>query len=238
MKKVGVIAGTLFLETDFSENLRKKTVETEFGKAEVFLSDLFAYIPRHGTDTAHHILPHLINHPANIAALGKLGITEIMGIHSTGSLKTSLPPGTILIPDDFISLTDRETIFSDRAVHVTPLLDETLRHAVTAAAEYLGIPTIPQGTYWQTRGPRLETKAEIRMMAQFADIVGMTMASEAVIARELGISYASICSVDNYCHGITPRPLTMQEIMTGARRNAGRVREIVTGLIETGTGKS
>lgn len=238
MKKVGIIAGTLFLEAGFSENLAATTVKTRFGQASLLLSEHFAYIPRHGIDGSRHILPHMINHPANMEAFRELDITEIIGIHSTGSLRRDLPPGTILIPDDFLSLSDTGTVFAEKAVHITPLLDEALRQALKAAAESLGIPTVTRGTYWQTKGPRLETRAEIRMMAQFADIVGMTMASEAVIARELEMSYASICSVDNYCHGITEEPLTMQEIMTGARKNAARVREIVTAFVKGTTKES
>ena len=89
-----------------------------------------------------------------------------------------------------------------------------------AAARDCGINVVNGGVYWQTKGPRFETKAEIRMMSQFADLVGMTMASEAVIAQELGLSYASLCSVDNYANGLGERELTVDEILQHARRNA------------------
>jgi 5'-methylthioadenosine phosphorylase len=70
------------------------------------------------------------------------------------------------------------------------------------------------------------------MMSQFADLVGMTMASEAVVAQELGISYASLCSVDNYANGLGERELTVDEILQHARRNADVVLKIVTRYME------
>ncbi len=86
---------------------------------------------------------------------------------------------------------------------------------------------IDGGIYWQTAGPRLETRAEIAMMAQFADLVGMTMASEAIIAQELDMPYASLCSVDNFAHGIGDTQLSMEEITLHARRNAETILRIL-----------
>jgi 5'-methylthioadenosine phosphorylase len=90
---------------------------------------------------------------------------------------------------------------------------------------------IDSGIYWQSAGPRLETRAEIAMISQFADIVGMTMASEAVVAQELDIRYASLCSVDNYAHGIEDKELTMQKILSHARLNAAAIEQILTDYV-------
>jgi purine nucleoside phosphorylase len=84
----------------------------------------------------------------------------------------------------------------------------------------------------KTAGPRLETRAEITMMAQFADLVGMTMASEAIIAQELEIPYASLCSVDNFAHGLADSELTMEKILWHARRNAETILRILTRYLE------
>jgi 5'-methylthioadenosine phosphorylase len=88
------------------------------------------------------------------------------------------------------------------------------------------------GVYWQTPGPRFETRAEIAMMSQFADLVGMTMASEAVVANELGLEYAAICSVDNYANGLVEKELTIEEVLAHARRSAQTMTRIVKNLIE------
>jgi 5'-methylthioadenosine phosphorylase len=81
-------------------------------------------------------------------------------------------------------------------------------------------------------GPRLETKAEIRMMANYADIVGMTMANEAVIALEMGLPYASACSIDNYGNGLVEKPLSMEEIITGTRKNADMMMRLLERYVE------
>ncbi len=232
MKPIGIIAGTVLLGRDAFRDLKERKVRTEFGHATVLLSPWVAFVPRHGRNPRKYILPHMINHQANLAALKNLGVEEVVGVNSTGSLRTNLPPGSIVIPDDFIHLSGPLTVFKDRAEHVTPGLSGPLRQKLIKASRACGIDCIPTGVYWQTAGPRLETKAEIRLMAKFADLVGMTMAGEAVIAGELGLAYAAICSVDNYCHGIARKPLTMDEIIEGARKNADRMIRIVHQYIE------
>jgi 5'-methylthioadenosine phosphorylase len=114
-----------------------------------------------------------------------------------------------------------------------------MRGKLIAIAGKLGIGIREAGVYWQTTGPRLETKAEIRLMSQFADIVGMTMASEATIAGELDLSYAAICSVDNYGHGLAEEPLSSKKIVQAARGNMRAILQIVTAYIHglSGGGK-
>ena len=229
MKRVGIISGTIPVhEEGIFQNLQKIPVENEFGHAVVFTSETLAFIPRHGVDLKQGIPPHKINHRANLAALREMEVQEVIGINSTGSLKTSIPPGTIVIPDDYIALSDIPTVFDDRAVHITPALSGEVRNTLIAIAGKLGIEIRDAGVYWQTTGPRLETKAEIRLMSQFADIVGMTMASEATIAAELDLSYAAICSVDNYGNGLAEEPLSSEKIAQAARRNMSAILQIVT----------
>ncbi|PKN77007.1 MAG: 6-oxopurine nucleoside phosphorylase [Deltaproteobacteria bacterium HGW-Deltaproteobacteria-10] len=218
---LGIISGTIIMErSDLLVNYRRETVKNDFGTSLALVSDKIVLIPRHGNDPQEHILPHFINHRANLKALKDLGASEVVGINSTGSLKTHLCPGMIVIPDDFIALTATPTIYQNKAVHVTPSLDENVRQKLIGAANNCQIPVVEKGIYWQTPGPRLETKAETRMMANYADIVGMTMASEAVIALELNLPYASACSIDNFGNGIMDKPLGMDEIIAGARKNA------------------
>jgi 5'-methylthioadenosine phosphorylase len=221
MGLVGVISTTLVMErSTFLKEAKPKMQDNEFGRAAVYLYEGIALILRHGDDPHHHILPHMINHRANLKALKEIGVREIIGINSTGSLKKELPPGTIVIPDDFVTLTATPTIFQDSVVHITPSLNEEIRQKLINAAKRCSLPAVEKATYWQTQGPRLETKAEIRMMANFADIVGMTMANEAVIATELEMPYASACSVDNFGHGLVEKPLSLEEILEGTRQNA------------------
>lgn len=228
MKPVGIISGTIPLQgEDIFSDLRETNVETRFGSALVFISEAIVFIPRHGMEVQRSIPPHRINHQANLAALRDVGAEEIIGINSTGSLKSNIVPGMIVIPDDYISLSGVPTIFHDKVAHITPSLNEPLRQMLIHTAGRLGIPAYEKGVYWQTSGPRLETRAEIRLMSQFADIIGMTMASEATIADEMGLSYAAICSVDNYAHGLVDKPLAVETIIEGARKNARTILKII-----------
>lgn len=229
---LGIISGTILLnEQEFLNNAEKTVRTNEFGRAEIMLSDAFAFISRHGIDHQHYILPHQINHRANLKALQDIGVTEIIGVNSSGTLKKEIRPGTIVIPDDFIMLALYHTIHEDKAAHITPGLNPTIRRRCLEAARACKIDARDGGVYWQTAGPRLETRAEIRMMACSADIVGMSMASEAIVSKEMGLSYASICSVDNYAHGIGENELTMEEISAHARQSGKTIIRIINAYL-------
>lgn len=233
MNLLGIISTKLVMErSDLLKKGRPRLLTNRFGQATVFMTPKTALILRHGHNPRKHILPHAINHLANLQALKNLGVREIVGINSTGSLKKSLRPGTIVIPDDFLTLTATPTVFINSVVHITPSLNDAVRQRIIQAAQNASVKIVKKGTYWQTQGPRLETKAEIKMMSRFADIVGMTMANEAVVAQELGIPFASICSVDNYGNGITAKPLGMDEILEGTRRNADVMIKLLHSYLE------
>lgn len=233
MKPLGIISGTVLLQgKGIFSGLREKTVETEFGRSTVFCSADIVFVARHGTDTRRHILPHLINHEANLTALKNLGVREIVGIHSTGSLKHRLKPGVLVVPDDYILLGAGPTVVREKAMHIIPVLSAEVRRKWLDAACESELDCVDGGIYWQSAGPRLETRAEIAMISQFADLVGMTMASEAVIAQELEIPYASLCSVDNYAHGLSKKALTMGEISRRAQHSAESILRILTRYIE------
>jgi 5'-methylthioadenosine phosphorylase len=233
MNILGVISTRLVMErSDLLKNSAIKMMKNEFGKTSVFMTNKIAMILRHGNDPQNHILPHLINYRANLKALKDIGVSEIIGINSTGSLKKSLRPGMIVVPDNFITLTATPTIYKNNAVHITPSLNEKVRNKIIKAALKNKLKVIKKGIYWQTQGPRLETKAEIKMMANFADIVGMTMANEAVTAMELGIPYGSACSIDNFGNGLLEKPLTAKEIFEGTRKNADLMIQLLKSYLK------
>lgn len=230
---LGVISGTIVVEkSDLLKNYRTVTVKNDYGESCALVCDKIVLIPRHGNDPREHIPPHLINHRANLKALKDFGVSEVVGINSTGSLKTDLCPGMIVIPDDFITLTATPTIHQNKAIHIIPSLNEKVRRKLIGAANNCRIQVVEKGIYWQTTGPRLETRAEIRMMANYADVVGMTMASEAVIAQEIGLPYASACSIDNFGNGLLEKPLSLKEITAGARTNADFMIRLLQSYLE------
>jgi 5'-methylthioadenosine phosphorylase len=232
MKPIGIISGTVLLYgKGIFADMHEESVETKFGRAMVFRSQNIVFIARHGSDPSFHILPHLVNHQANFAAFKELGADEVIGVNSTGALKHHMKPGTLVIPDDYIQLGAGITAVLGKPLHIIPCLNQLVRQKLLDSARRCDLAPIDSGIYWQSAGPRLETRAEIAMISQFADIVGMTMASEAVVAQELDIRYASLCSVDNYAHGIEDKELTMQKILSHARLNAAAIEQILTDYV-------
>jgi len=227
---LGIIGGTNFKGTKILKNLKGKTVATEYGNVDVLVNEKIAFLNRHGK--SHNIPPHRINHKANIKALKKLGTTKIIGICSVGSLRKSIKPGSILIPSDYVNFWGIQTFFDSRIKHITPELDEALRKIIIKKSKQAGVKIIPEGIYVQTTGPRLETKAEIKILKNFCDVVGMNLASEATLAQELGIGYAGICSVDNYANGVVPKKLDFETVVKDSRKNSASVMKILIKILE------
>jgi purine nucleoside phosphorylase len=177
-----------------------------------------AIAQRHGDDA--YRLPHEIDHAENLQALLDGGCDRVLAIGSVGSLSAELPVGSLLCPDDFIALHLGLSIFGDERAHRAPGFDPAWRAEVLAAWEASPAELCDGGVYWQAVGPRFETPAEIRLMATHADVVGMTIASECIVAAELGLAYAAICVVDNLANGIGPRPLQILELEAARAANA------------------
>lgn len=178
-------------------------------------------IDRHGADG--YTLPHRIDHAANLRRLADAGCDRVLGIASVGGLQPQYGPGTFLCPDDFISLDTSITTREGREAHDVLGFDPDWRAAVIETwTEAASDPLVDGGVYWQAIGPRFETAAEIRLIAAHADVVGMTIASECVIAGELGIPYAAVCAVDNLANGVAERALTVAEFEAGKAANRER----------------
>ncbi|MFC1690644.1 MTAP family purine nucleoside phosphorylase [Nanoarchaeota archaeon] len=185
------------------------------------------FLKRHGKN----IPPHKINHKKNISYLKKKGVKTIIGINSVGSLKRRIKPGSIVIPHDYINLKNIQTYYDLKAKHITPGLDEDLRGKIIKASKKIKLRTINRSVYIQTLGPRFETKAEINMIKKYADIVGMTLANEATLAKELGLKYACICSVDNYANGITKRKISEKDIKKAQKENKNKVKLLLDAVL-------
>jgi 5'-methylthioadenosine phosphorylase len=187
-----------------------------------------AVVQRHGGADAY-VLPHEIDHAANLRPLVEQGCDRVLAIASVGSLRRELPVGTFVCPDDFIALHLGLSIFDDTRAHIAPAFAARWRSEVLAAWE--GVGPVDGGVYWQTIGPRFETPAEIRMIAPHADVVGMTIASECVVARELGLEYAAVCIVDNLANGLAEGELSVAEMEADRLLHAGALRDGLTAVL-------
>jgi 5'-methylthioadenosine phosphorylase len=184
-----------------------------------------AVVQRHGA-ADEYVLPHEIDHAANLRPLVEQGVDRVLAIASVGSLRTDLPVGSLVCPDDFIAPQVGASIFVDTRAHTAPAFAARWRGELLAAwAASIDEAPVDGGVYWQTIGPRFETPAEIRMIVPHADLVGMTIASECVIAGELGLEYAAICVVDNLANGLDEGQLSVEEMEADRLIHAATLRD-------------
>jgi 5'-methylthioadenosine phosphorylase len=235
MGLLGVIAGTTLLDVDLSRQARRREVATPWGTAAVLDAGDHLVLQRHGLDT--YVAPYAIRHRANLAALAELGADRVVALGSVGSLHREVEVGSLVAPDDFIAPQLGTSLSDGAAGHRVPGFDAAWRSRVIEAWDAAGEPLRDGGTYWQAIGPRLETVAEIRMFAAHADVIGMTLASECVIAGELGLAYAGVCAVDNLANGVGEVPLTLEQFEAGRSATRDRVlaalRTVVPALLES-----
>ncbi|MFW6141364.1 MAG: MTAP family purine nucleoside phosphorylase [Candidatus Saliniplasma sp.] len=230
MKKIGVIGGTSFKDWDgfeIEEEIESHTpwgtpssplLEGMINGVQVFL------LLRHGRN--HDIPPHKINHRANIYALQR-EVRNIIGISSAGALKDDIEVPTISIPSDYVNFWNVHTFYDERIKHVTPALSKAIREGLLEASQEVQIEIRDEDVYVMTKGPRLETKAEVDILKRFGDIVGMSMGPEATLCKENSIEYASITTVDNYAHGIGPEKVKYEDIVETARDNWDNITKIL-----------
>jgi 5'-methylthioadenosine phosphorylase len=235
--KIGILCGHQM--PDLMKNPEKIRVDTPYGEIIMHASNLGAhelfFVHRHGEQS--NLPPHRINHRGNIQAFVSSHVSSIFSIGTVGSMKTIIQPGDLVIPHDFIDATKSrlQTFFDDRRVHVdmTEPFCSTLREALMKSCET--IPNITYhktGVYLATEGPRLETAAEIQLYSTVADVVGMTMVPEVILAREKGICFASLCLVCNMAAGLQNR-LTADEIVSVYKKKEPVISKIVRLAIQS-----
>jgi 5'-methylthioadenosine phosphorylase len=212
--RLAVIGGTGVRDSDFIRDAEHVT----FGGVPVLDTGDFLFLQRHGLD--HFVLPHEIDHRAHVLAISDAGCDRVLALSSTGSLRLDWPVGTFVCPDDFYAPQVHDTIHEDGRAHTVPGFDEAWRrHVLDVWKDRAATPLVDGGVYTQTRGPRFETRAEVRALAQVGDLVGMTIAAECMLTKEIGIAYAAVCVVDNLANGLDPTPLTLDEFRAGVLAN-------------------
>ena len=238
--KIAIIGGTGLYENPYLDRPEKMIVESVFGRALFYRGSYrereIYFLARHGT--GHGLPPHLVNYRANIAAIKKLGISAVIATAAVGSLRQGMPPGSMVVIDQFIDFTkSRPSSFYDGGVEGVVHVDLTepycpeLRRALLDAGSAGGKELIDGGCYVCTEGPRFETAAEIKMFAHWgADLVGMTNVPEVVLAREVGICYATVALVSNFAAGISAAPLSHQEVLDEMARQKSSLDQL---LVET-----
>lgn len=194
-----------------------------------------AFLPRHGLD--HQFPPHRVNYRANLWALRSLGVRRVLGPCAAGSLQPQVHPGDVVVCDQLVDRTSgREGTFFDgpevnHLAFADPYCHDLRRVALEAAAAQ-AVDAVDGGTVVVVNGPRFSTRAESRWYrAQGADVINMTQAPEAALARELGLCYATLALVTDYDTGVDDRldvaPVSQEAVFAFFEENLGRLRNVL-----------
>mmetsp|Transcript_20370 Transcript_20370/g.50845 ORF Transcript_20370/g.50845 Transcript_20370/m.50845 type:complete len:330 (-) Transcript_20370:587-1576(-) len=244
--KLGIVGGSNLNDSSLFQHLEKKLVKTEYGDVVIYDSPPDAekqicFVKRHycGPDESY-VPPHLVKAPAFLKAFKSIGVTEVLQVCSVGSLvKGHIPPHSIVFPDDYIALWNMATYATnDKSGELLPELDANSRAVALAAVKATDIPTKMKlvecgAVYVQTRGPRFETKAEVKALGVLGgDIVGMTGVSEVVLCNELRMPVSMVCFCDNYANGINEGMDAYSEFYSNVRGNMQTVEETVSTVID------
>lgn len=229
--RVGVVGGTGLYQVGAAEPLQVETTwgnvaldHTAWGRRHVF------FLARHGRQ--HSTPAHRVNHAANIAALQAAHVDYVLAVNNVGSLRRELRPGRWILPHDLLDWNpSRLVTFHHRDAHHADMLEPYCPTARGALASAAGLTRQSQGVYVGVSGPRFESAAEIRAMAQFGgDVVGMTGVPEAVLAREAGLCYASLCWIGNLAAGLSRR-VDATSIAASLDGRQGLVRRILRAAV-------
>jgi 5'-methylthioadenosine phosphorylase len=239
---IGIIGGSGLYNIEGLTNTRWERVETPWGEASdhlligEFEGVKVVFLPRHGR--GHKISPSGLNYRANIDALKRVGVTDILSLSAVGSLKAELPPGHFVIVDQFIdrSFAREKSFFGTGCVaHVSmahPVCPR-LGDALEESAKELGLPVTRGGTYLVMEGPQFSTLAESNLYRSWdCSVIGMTNMPEAKLAREAEICYATVAMVTDFdCWHEDHDAVTVDAVVKVLLGNADKARGLVKSVL-------
>jgi 5'-methylthioadenosine phosphorylase len=240
---IGILGGSGLYQIEGFSNPQEHAIETPFGApSDVIIGGEVGgrsvyFLPRHGR--GHRILPHELNHRANIYALRSLGVRWIVCVTAVGSLQEEYAPRDVLLPSQFYDRTSRradDTFFGEGIVaHISfaePIC-VPLRNLLAEAARSLGLRVHNGGTYVNMDGPAFSTRAESELNRRHGfDVIGMTNLPEAKLAREAEIALATMAMITDYdCWKIEEEPVSAQTVIEHLLANAETAKKILAAVI-------
>lgn len=238
---LGVIGGTGLYELPGLEAVRREAIETPWGTPsdELVLGTLdgldMVFLPRHGR--GHRIGPSNINYRANIDAMKRVGVTDLVSVSACGSFREELAPGNFVLVDQFIDRTfaREKSFFGDGCVAHVSFADPIspgLVDLIAAAADAEGLEYSRGGTYLAMEGPQFSSRAESHLYRSWGcDVIGMTNMPEAKLAREAEICYATVAMVTDYdCWHDSHQDIDIPELLRVLHENADKGRSLVARL--------
>lgn len=234
--EIGIIGGTGLYDPNLLKNAQEVEVETPYGSpSDTFtLGELsgrqVAFLARHGRK--HTIRPTDVNSRANMYAFKKLGVTRVLAVSTVGSLKEEYKPAELAFVDQFIDRTTRreQSFYThDKVCHISvadPMCPE-IRKTLITVAKAANVNAHPTATYVCIEGPRFSTRAESKLFQQWgADVVGMTMVPECVLAREAELCYSSTAMITDY-DAWKEHAVTVEDVVAIMRANVEKVKQII-----------
>lgn len=239
---IGILGGSGLYDIEGLERVREVRVRTPFGAPSdaiivgVLGGVRVAFLSRHGR--GHRINPGSINYRANIYALKSLGVRQVISVSAVGSMKESIRPGDVVLPDQFIDLTKRRvsTFFDEGIVaHVgfgEPVCS-SVADVLEEAGRSVGATLQRGGTYVCMEGPQFSTKAESRLYRQWGvDVIGMTNMPEAKLAREAELCYATVALATDYdCWHETEEAVTVEAILATLHKNVALAKQLLKAAV-------
>ncbi len=239
---VGILGGSGVYELDGLANARWERVESPFGAPsdELLFGELhgvsLVFLPRHGR--GHRIPPSEVNYRANVDALKRAGVTDLLSLSACGSLREGLSPGTFVLVDQFIDRTfgrERSFFESGLVAHVSMAhpVCRRLGEALEEAAREEGVPAVRGGVYLAMEGPQFSSLAESELYQGWGcDVIGMTNMPEAKLAREAELCYASVAMVTDYdCWHPEHDHVQVTDIIRVLTSNAEHARGLVATVV-------
>lgn len=238
---IAIIGGTGIYDNNLFQQEMVLKPHTPYGSTSdsiivgKFEDKQIAFLPRHGK--GHRLPPHMINYRANIWALKQLGVKRIIAPSAVGSLNYDYKPGDIMLPDQFIDFTKKRnyTFYDGSQVCHVSMADPfctDLRTIATKCIKDIGIRFHDRGTYVCIEGPRFSTRSESKMFRDVlhADIIGMTLIPECVLARESEICYLSISTITDY-DVWADHPVSSKDIVETLNKNIETTKRVLSQLI-------
>lgn len=239
---IGIIGGSGLYDITGLERKQWRRIETPWGEPsdELLFGELdgvqCVFLPRHGR--GHRLSPTHLNYRANIDALKRSGVTDVLSLSAVGSLKEELPPGHFVIVDQFIdrSFAREKSFFGAGCVAHVSVADPVcprIGDIAEAAARAIGLPVTRGGTYLVMEGPQFSTRAESNLYRSWGcSVIGMTNMPEAKLAREAELCYATVAMVTDYdCWHDAHDAVTVEAVIQVMQANADAARRLVRAIV-------
>ena len=242
MAKVGIIGGSGLYQMEGIDKVDEISILTPFGEpsgnfvtGQINGTDV-VFLARHGK--GHKISPSEINYRANMFGLKKLGVDAIISVSACGSLKEEIKPMDFVVPDQFLDWTRRrqDSFFTGGIVAHVPMahpVSPEIRQIILETARELKLTAHDGGTYINMEGPQFSTLAESNLYRSWGmSIIGMTNVTEAKLAREAEMSYATLAAVTDYdCWHPSHDSVTIEMILDYLNKNVGNAKNILRAAI-------